>query len=89
MNSNHPEPDLAVNDQTGEASPGVIRSVEEHPSGDIPASPTPEPPETAEETQAARRPPPGAKPAQPRSDPAAISPPSNVFAYRSRESPAK
>jgi hypothetical protein len=42
-----------VNDQTGESSPGVIEQVEHDADANTPASPTPEPPETAEETEAA------------------------------------
>jgi hypothetical protein len=46
-------PREVVNDQTGESSPGVIDQVEQGDQTDIPASPTPEPPETAEGTEAA------------------------------------
>jgi hypothetical protein len=42
-----------VNDQTGESSPGVIEQVERGGEADIPVSPTPEPAETAQETEAA------------------------------------
>lgn len=46
-------PREVVNDQAGESSPGVIDHVEEGSQADVPVSPTPEPPETAEETEAA------------------------------------
>lgn len=42
-----------VNDQTGEASQGVVAPAEGENAAEVPASPTPEPPETAETTQAA------------------------------------
>jgi hypothetical protein len=42
-----------VNDQTGEASPGVVDRAAEENAPAVAASPTPEPPETAEVTQAA------------------------------------
>lgn len=41
-----------VNDQTGEASQGVVAPAGEENGSPVPASPTPEPPETAETTQA-------------------------------------
>jgi hypothetical protein len=50
MQNSHRE---VVNDQTGESSPGVIHHVEEGGPAEVPASPTPEPPETAAETEAA------------------------------------
>lgn len=41
-----------VNDQTGEAGPGVVGRAAEESNSEVPASPTPEPPETAEGTEA-------------------------------------
>jgi hypothetical protein len=57
MESTHnpPNPDEATNDQAGEASPGVISRVQEDAASDVAVSPTPEPPETAETTEAARK----------------------------------
>jgi hypothetical protein len=50
-----PRPQDVVNDQTGEASPGVADRAVEESSSEIPVSPTPEPPETVETTEAAER----------------------------------
>lgn len=43
-----------VNDQTGEASP-VVSGKEEYEPADVPASPTPEPPETPDTTAEAEQ----------------------------------
>lgn len=50
-----PMPHDVVNDQTGEASPGVVDRVAEESPDEVPASPTPEPPETAKTTEAEQR----------------------------------
>jgi hypothetical protein len=48
-----PTPHDVVNDQTGEASPGVADRAAEESASEVPASPTPELPETAETAEAA------------------------------------
>lgn len=49
-----PRPHDLVNDQAGESTPGVADRAVEESSSEVPASPTPEPPETAETTEAAQ-----------------------------------